>query len=260
MCYRSRNQAREQHETARIRLKFESTPSQAPAQLGGPLLNAPMKPRREGVINFRVEHREQTLSTRYRQQMEVLIGWRRVMFELGLIGQRQDRYDGAGYGNISLRLRPFQRPRGERAFLITGTQTGGRQHLKETDISCVQFYSPVNNKVTSVGLAQPSSESMSHGTLYDLGINIGAVVHVHSSVIWNHRIKLGLPTTPASIEYGTPQMARAIAELWRETSLADSRIFATAGHLDGVFAFGETLDNACCRLLKTYARCHQNLS
>lgn len=232
----------------------------APGSLGGDLLNLTNNHRREGVTSFLAEHQQQPLPRRYRHQVDNLIGWRRVMFDLGLIGQRADRYDGAGYGNISVRLTPFQRPRGERAFLITGTQTGGKSAVGEIDISCVRRYSAGQNKVYSAGLTKPSSESMSHGALYDLSLTIGAVVHVHSELIWSQRSRLGLPTTHASVDYGTPQMASAISELWRKTSLADGGILATAGHIDGIFAFGRRLDEACHRLLTIYARCHHPLN
>ena len=89
---------------------------------------------REGVIKFQAEHRGASLSPRrFADALGALQGWRQVFFDLRLIGQDPTRYDGAGYGNRSVRVGAPSSPRGARHMLITGTQTGGKSELGHAD-------------------------------------------------------------------------------------------------------------------------------
>jgi hypothetical protein len=49
--------------------------------------------------------------------------------------------------------------------------------------------------------------------------------------------------------YGTPEMARALMRLLRESESPQPRIFAMAGHLEGVIAVGRSLGEALSPLL-----------
>ena len=50
--------------------------------------------------------------------------WRALLYQHKLIGQDPMRYGGYGYGNLSVRLAPYDAPPALRAFIISGSQTG----------------------------------------------------------------------------------------------------------------------------------------
>ena len=134
----------------------------------------------EGVIQFSVQHKWSALSyTSYLSLCTELDRWRSLFYKLSLIGQDPDRYQGAGFGNVSIRIPPFSKARGYRSFLITGSQTGKHRKLNRTQYTVVHSYSLHHTSVVSQGLTLPSSESMTHGALYDLGTHIKVVFHVH---------------------------------------------------------------------------------
>lgn len=209
----------------------------------------------EGVTRFEARHTTERLSPRrFGEAVRALAGWRSVMAELGLVGRDPARYDGAGYGNVSIRVGPFPGRRGARPFLVSGTQTGGRSCVALDDFALVERYAIAHNRVISRGPIPPSSESMTHGAIYDLGGHIRCVLHAHCPDIWRRRTALGLPTTAAGIDYGTPAMAREIERLARSTALLDRPLLAMGGHEDGIVAFGRSADAAGRLLVETLAR------
>src|SRR5205807_9807504 len=131
----------------------------------------------------------------------------------------------------------------ESAFLITATQTGAKSTLTENDVVVVDEWDLRKNRVVSRGSALPSSESLTHGAVYDVVPGARAVIHVHAPEIFTRAHVLHLPTTDAHVGYGTVAMANEVARLWRTSDLADVRVFAMAGHEDGVVAFGHALDD-----------------
>jgi hypothetical protein len=46
------------------------------------------------------------------------------------------------------------------------------------------------------------------------------------------------------VPYGTPEMAREVQRLFRETDVRNWNIFAMAGHGDGIVAFGRDFREA----------------
>lgn len=208
----------------------------------------------EGVTKFRVDHRDGGDGISDRSRHRELVAWRSILFDLGLIGQDPSRYAGAGFGNMSVRVGAPSAPRGRRPFLITGTQTGGVAVLDEQGLCVVEAYDIRANAVRSRGPAHPSSESMTHGAIYDLSPQIRWVVHVHAPVLWRAATRMHLPCTAPGIEYGTPEMAREVWRLYRDTALAEVGVLAMAGHEDGIVAFGATCAEASSRLLERHAR------
>jgi len=103
----------------------------------------------------------------------------------------------------------------------------------------------------------PSSESMTHATLYDLGSHIRCVLHAHSPVIWRQARSLRLPTTDPSVPYGTRRMATEVARLYRETALSETRLLAMGGHEDGVIAFGRSAKEAGTALVEILAKAYE---
>jgi L-ribulose-5-phosphate 4-epimerase len=171
---------------------------------------------------------------------EELETWRRPLIAAGLIGHYEAL--GIGYGNISIRCgEPGQ-------FLISGTQTGHVAKTDKTHYSLVTAYNTYANIVSSVGPVQASSEAMTHAAIYGLDINIDAIVHVHSRVLWQRSLNK-LPTTSADVAYGTPQMANEFRRLYRDTAFRETGLAVMAGHEEGILSFGATLEDATNKVL-----------
>ncbi|MBE7438786.1 MAG: class II aldolase/adducin family protein [Spirochaetales bacterium] len=212
-----------------------------------------MQEAQEGVIKFQYEHFPGPLKAP-RDLLLELMAWRAVLRELTLIGQEAGLYDEAGYGNVSARLPPYQAERGERRFVITGTQTGGLACTAAEHFCVIDSYDTNKNQVRSGGPSLPSSESMTHGTVYDLDSRIRFVFHGHARLIWPLSAELSMATSRASVPYGTPAMAQEVRRLYRETNLPEERIFSMGGHEDGIVSFGETAQEAGSRLLNALVR------
>ncbi|HEU5171141.1 MAG TPA: class II aldolase/adducin family protein, partial [Gemmatimonadales bacterium] len=176
-------------------------------------------PSAEGVTRFQVDHETRMLEQRvYGETAAVLAAWREVLARLGLIGRDPSRYQGAGYGNVSARVSPFgDVGRGQRRFLVTGTGTGGRPRVTLEDFSLVERYDLARNHVRSMGPIAPSSESLTHGAIYDIAPAARVVLHAHAPEIWRHARALGLPITRAEALNGTPGMALEVQRLYRES-------------------------------------------
>jgi len=186
----------------------------------------------EGYIKFEAEwDKSPPMPIRYFKKLNT---WRKKLYDLGLIGVNPD---GIGYGNLSER---FDR---KGSFLITGSATGKLNALTPMHYCLVSRVFPEENRIICHGPVIASSESMSHAIIYRECPEAGGVIHVHQKNLWL-RLMHVKPTTDASAEYGTPEMAMAISRLLEETDLRESRIFIMAGHEDGVFSFGRTLDEA----------------
>lgn len=165
--------------------------------------------------------------------------WRDRLFAAGLIGV----YDnGIGYGNLSLR-------QGGDRFIISGTQTG---HLPTTAVdhyTLVDSWDIDGNWLHCTGPIKASSESLTHAALYDYNPAIAAVAHGHHPQLWQHYQGV-LPTTRATVPYGTPAMAAEMIRLFAESDLSDRQVLVMAGHEDGLLAFGPSLAMAAQGLLQ----------
>ncbi len=210
----------------------------------------------EGVIRFEVVHRHAPLDERVHGDVaRALAAWRGILAHLRLLGRDPARYEGLGYGNVSARVGPFGAVgRGRRRFLVTGTQTAGLAHATLREFCLVEAWDVERNRVESAGLVSPSSESLTHAALYDASPGVRAVLHAHAPEIWRRARALGLPVTDAAAANGTPGMAREATRLWREGTLASTRIAAMGGHEDGVLAVGDTIEEAGGVLVRTMAR------
>ncbi len=182
--------------------------------------------------------------------------WREVFSKLQLVGQDPTRYGGAGYGNVSARVGPPGTPRGKRAMMITGTQTGGLAKISLSDLCIVDRCDYQRNRVNSRGACMPSSETMTHGAIYDLSPAIRFVFHAHSPVIWQRAEVLGIPTSKPNVAYGTPEMAREAQRLYFGSALDAKRIMAMGGHEDGIIVFGQDAESAGQVLVTYLARAY----
>ena len=207
----------------------------------------------EGVIQFEASHDDRPLPPRiYNCTVSPLNAWRALFFELGVIGRDPQRYEGAGYGNLSARLTPISAPQGERSFLITGTQTGGARDLTLSQYCVVRRYEIKDNRVDSFGSIYPSSESMTHGALYDLSPRLRFVFHIHAPDIWRSARELRLPTTSTHVGYGTAEMALAVQRLWRAGHFELGGVLAMGGHEDGVISCGASAEEAGEALIRAW--------
>lgn len=167
--------------------------------------------------------------------------WREPLFAAGLIGEYRDV--GIGYGNLSRRVA------GNGYFVISGTQTGHLEKLDAEHYALIVDYDIAANRVRCRGPVKASSESMTHAALYELDPAINAVVHVHNRPLWERHMER-LPTTRADVAYGTPEMAREFARLYRDTAFRTTGIAVMAGHEDGILSFGDNLSEAARRILE----------
>ena len=177
--------------------------------------------------------------------------WRGILWQQALIGQDPARYDGYGFGNVSQRIGDFNAPTGKRSFMISGTQTGHLPELNNSHYAHVKTYDAASNAVRAEGPIRPSSESLTHGMIYDLDNEIRVVLHVHSANIWLAADILDIPVTDTAIPYGTPKMAEEVQRLFNETDVRKKKIFSMGGHEDGVVSFGSTAEEAGAILLRT---------
>ena len=159
---------------------------------------------------------------------------RRKLLEQRLIGVDAN---GIGFGNLSIRDGV------SRNFYITGSATGGLPELTPTDCVRVVAYDFPRNWLRYEGAAIPSSESLTHATIYESDPSTSAVIHCHDAVLW--RALLGrVPTTSKAVAYGTPEMAYEIMRLFEGTDARSRKILVMAGHEGGIVAFGQNFEEA----------------
>ena len=197
----------------------------------------------EGVIKYQLKHTQQPIIEKI--SLSEINVWRTIIFRLGLIGQDPERYGNLGFGNISQRLNPQSSQ-----FVISGSQTGHIEHLSPEHYCLVVKADPQKNWIQSCGLNKPSSESLTHASIYAQDSNINAVIHVHSPEIWNNTAALNLPHISAGIPYGTVEMAIAVEQLFQSGDLQRTSLFTMLGHEDGVVSFGINMQEAAWELIK----------
>ncbi|MGR9053621.1 MAG: class II aldolase/adducin family protein [Gammaproteobacteria bacterium] len=198
---------------------------------------------REGVIKYDLVHS-------YAAIVDItpardINAWRTIFFRLGLIGRDPNRYEGLGFGNISVRIDDT-----DGRFLITGTQTGHLSELHREHFCMVDSIDFTGNRIHSHGESKPSSEALTHACIYQKVKSVGAVIHVHSPEIWHNARTLELPCTDRSISYGSKEMAAAVEKLFDSEQCGVPGAFAMLGHVDGVVAVGPSLEQAAWTLVK----------
>jgi len=207
----------------------------------------------EGVIKFDLHFTESGPVTA--ASLEELIYWRGLLWEQGLIGQDPGRYGGYGFGNVSQRAPGVLQPNNNMTFIISGSQTGHLHLLTREHFAFVSSCDAYTNRVEAQGPIRPSSESLTHGMVYRQSNDINVVLHAHSPAIWQAADALHLPVTDAAVEYGTPAMAQEVDRLFRQTNVAQQKIFSMGGHEDGIVAFGSSAGEAGAILTRTLSHC-----
>ncbi len=157
---------------------------------------------------------------------------RERLFALGIIGEK----DGIGYGNISQRLQ-------EKRFVITGTQTGYLDKLQAEHYAMIEAYDDIKFYLKSSGAIKPSSEALTHATIYNLNEKIGAVIHIHSRKMWDFMLANKYPRTE-DVPYGSIEMIEEVKRIYDRKDPLESPLFVMRGHEEGVIFFGQNLQQA----------------
>jgi ribulose-5-phosphate 4-epimerase/fuculose-1-phosphate aldolase len=166
--------------------------------------------------------------------------YRRKLLHLGIIGIDAD---GVGFGNLSVRNGATSR------FYITGSGTGKHLDLTPADCARVVACDFEKNWLRCEGHTVASSESLTHAAIYESDLTTGAVIHCHDMKLWTALLH-EVPTTPEKVEYGTPELAYAVQDLFDNTDVLTKKIFVMAGHVGGVVTFGKDLRSAFAQMTK----------
>jgi L-ribulose-5-phosphate 4-epimerase len=169
---------------------------------------------------------------------EELNAARQELRRLGLLGVDENK---VGFGNVS------SRDGATESFYITGSGTGAFPALTPKDYAKVVAWDFERNWLRSEGRATASAESLTHAAVYSMDAEVLFVVHGHDRRLWQSLRERGSATRPG-LPYGTPEMARDVQRLLRETDVRTSKIFAMAGHRDGIVAFGRDFRQALAAL------------
>ncbi|MCZ6640018.1 MAG: class II aldolase/adducin family protein [Gammaproteobacteria bacterium] len=188
----------------------------------------------EGTIKFAYELSAPTEPVADDELMRPLFAWRTLFRRLDILGQHPERYGGFGFGNLSARD-----PDRLSEFIISASQTSGLDVFDDEHMVRVTHCNLDRFRAEALGNYPPSSETITHAMVYSADPRVKWVFHCHSPEIWNRVQDLALPCTTPEVDYGSPAMVDAVARLL-ETHHSRPIVFATLGHVDGVFACGPT--------------------
>ncbi len=184
----------------------------------------------DGVIKYNLNfNKSKPLEKPLWQDIEKV---RKKLHDINLIGEK----DGIGFGNISKRV-------SKKSFVITGTQTGHLKNLDENHYSFIKEYNDREFYLNSFGAIKPSSEALTHGTIYNLNQNINAIIHIHSKKLWEFMLKNNYHKTD-NVPYGSVQMIDEVNRIYQNIDPLTKPLFVMSGHEDGIIAFGRDLDEA----------------
>ncbi len=156
----------------------------------------------------------------------------------GLLGVDET---GIGFGNVSLRAGDTD------SFYITGSGTGGMPELALQNYARVIAWDLEGNWLRCEGRAIASAESLTHAAVYSIDPEARVVLHGHDRSRWQTLLERGDATRP-DVPYGTPEMAREVQRLFRETDVRAQKVFAISGHVEGIVAFGRDFAEALAAL------------
>ncbi|MCL2265413.1 MAG: class II aldolase/adducin family protein [Treponema sp.] len=193
----------------------------------------------EGYVKYTASHENSPVPRT--PVWEQLNETRTKCFNLGLVGVYPN---GIGYGNLSVRFSGDQ-------FIISGTATGAKQVLSDSDYCLVKSFDIARNNVESRGLVQASSESMTHGAVYRARQGVNCVIHIHSRKIFDNMLCGGYPFTQKEAAYGTPDIALAIENCVNDSAKDEGQI-VLAGHDEGIIAYGENVERAFFLIMELY--------
>jgi ribulose-5-phosphate 4-epimerase/fuculose-1-phosphate aldolase len=187
---------------------------------------------REGILKFDLKFYNTPINPP--PQLIDEINWARaLLLEKKYIGVG---CDGVGYGNLSVRHE-------NSGFLITGSQTSHCARLSVREIALVKSWNLENNFIEAEGETSPSSESLTHGAIYQSCPTIKAVIHIHQLRLWKIKSE-NMLATPPQLEYGTQSLAQSILQLLKnqKTSASPPKLGITmTGHEGGLLFWGQDI-------------------
>ncbi len=184
----------------------------------------------DGVIKYNFDFKKSSpLEKSLYQEIEEV---RERLFALGQIGEK----DGIGYGNISQRV-------SKKSFVITGTQTGALKSLDAKHYALIEDYDDEKFFLKSSGAIKPSSEALTHGTIYNLSPNIKAVIHIHSKRLWDFMLERDYKRSE-DVPYGSVLMIEEVKRIYKDTNPLKEPKFVMSGHEEGIIVFGKNLIDA----------------
>lgn len=186
----------------------------------------------EGLIQFNCNLKHENIDNN--EIISAINECRTRLFDLGLIGVDEN---GQGYGNISTRTLGNK-------FIITASQTGKYRILESEHFILVEKCNFLENQVCAMGKNIPSSESLTHGAVYESDNAIGAVIHIHYKKLWDYCMDKKFISTPDETGFGSVKLANAIIFLFKNSRIREQKIFAMGGHESGVITFGRDLQDA----------------
>jgi L-ribulose-5-phosphate 4-epimerase len=192
----------------------------------------------EGVIKF--QYQQLSPKVTFEQSIPELEAWRKQLFQKKLIGEYLN--PKVGYGNISMRTEG-------NSFIITASGTGGKSDLSIDDYVHVEECSLESFSLKYQGVLPPSSESLTHFSIYQSHPDIRCIFHVHSAELWNYMKDHNFSFVPDTVEYGTADMATFFS---KETIENQSGLYVMLGHQDGVLSFAANPQTAGKNLMNLY--------
>lgn len=208
---------------------------------------------KEGVIKFNYKLIKAKLPC---ELFSDLMEWRDRLFANKLIGvYKSGKMKDIGYGNVSKRIEW----NAKKGFVITGSQTGSIAKLPCEKYCFIEKCDIEKNFVRALGKIKPSSETLSHASIYEQNEKINAVVHSHSKEIFAASKKLGLPYTSKKAGYGSVALAKELAKAFKEFSLDVEGIIVTLGHEEGVFSWAESIERASKIIISTLEKAKELL-
>ncbi len=158
--------------------------------------------------------------------------------KMGLLPTEQ----GGHAGNMSFR--------NDRGFVITA---GGidKGKLNPRNFAQILKCNIDTKKVIAEGDMKPSSETLTHYTIYSEKKGVNAIVHVHDPLVLEKAKELGVKVTKSKHPYGTTELAHEV-----QKTLGHERYIGVKGH--GVIAIGKSLWEAG-NLIVTMHKAAENL-
>lgn len=208
----------------------------------------------EGVIKFQMRHKYQSVKSDW-QELRQMNAWRHLLFRLQMIGQDDKRYGGLAFGNVSRR-----RGREGAHFWVSATQTSSKAFLSQEELCEVMAYDLQQHILYSRGLAPPSSETLTHASIYQAKAQVSCVIHVHSPDIWLQTHQLGLAHTDSNISYGTHAMVEATQNLLDGPLSGNCGLYTMLGHEDGVVAFAENIADCAELIIRVWVEAQKIVS
>lgn len=128
-----------------------------------------------------------------------------LFFQLGLTPVHR----AGAYGNQSYRSSLS-------SFIITKSGMLPTDELDVDNYCEIVGYNQGTITFSTNGVSVPSSETFLHNVIYNNLPHINVILHGHSTLLNEHAVELGIPTTGIFYDYGTEELAQSALLLARQ--------------------------------------------